>query len=110
MGYIYLLECTNEDTTFYKIGYTKNSNIKKRISNLQTGSKDTIKELYKFESLHGRNIESTLHNLYKHKNIKNEWFSLDIKDVTNFLNLCEKLESNFDNLKHNKFFNKNSSF
>lgn len=103
MGYIYLLECTNEDNTFYKIGFTKNSDIKKRISSLQTGSKDTIRELYKFESLHGRKIETTLHNLYKHKNIKNEWFSLDIKDVANFLILCDKLETNFDSLRCNHF-------
>jgi hypothetical protein len=109
MGFIYLLECSNDDSTLYKIGYTKKS-VKSRIDKLQTGNPYQIREIANFESSHGRRVESTLHNLYKHKNIKNEWFNLDIKEVANFIQNCERIEKTFDSLKENPFFNKNINF
>jgi len=105
MGFIYLLECSDNDSTLYKIGYTKKS-VKSRIEKLQTGNPYQIKEIANFESSHGRKVESTLHNLYKHKNVKNEWFNLDISDVANFIENCEKIEENFESLKDNPHFNK----
>jgi formyltetrahydrofolate synthetase len=106
MGYIYLLESSDNDETVYKIGFTRNSNISKRISELQTGNKDNIREVYKYESEYNQKLERALQNHYKHRKIKNEWFRLELKEVVNFKNLCEKLEKGFDALKDNTYFNK----
>lgn len=105
-GFIYLLECSNNDDTVYKIGFTKNKNIQKRITNLQTGNNNQIKELYNYESDYGTLLEKSLHNHYKYRKIKNEWFRLELNEVVNFKNLCEKLEKGFDALKDNTYFNK----
>ena len=103
MGFVYLLESSNDDNTIYKIGYTKNS-IRKRISDLQTGNGYNIKELCKFETKYNQKLERAIHNLYKHYRLTGEWFSLEISDVANFLKTCEKIEKNFDMLKDNPFF------
>jgi hypothetical protein len=95
-GYIYLLECVSDWETTYKIGYTRNKDIKKRIKNLQTGNKDKIKCIDSFESMHGRKVETAMHNFYSFKRQGGEWFNLDNTDVLNFQLLCQKLEDNFD--------------
>ena len=104
MGFIYLLECTDENQTVYKIGFTKGS-VKNRIKNLQTGNSYEIKELCVFETKYIK-LETTLHNQFSHCRKTGEWFNLNISDVANFLNTCEKIERNFDLLKDNYFFNK----
>jgi len=98
-GYIYLLECVSDWETTYKIGYTRNKDIKKRIKGLQTGNKDRISCVELFYSKHGRKIETSLHNLYSHKRMVGEWFSLELFDVANFQMSCEKLEENFNMLE-----------
>ena len=105
MGYIYLLESSNDDGTIYKIGYTKNS-IKKRISSLQTGNPYIIKELCSYKTKYNQRLEKSLHNFYSHCRLTGEWFSLSLNDITNFITLCDKLENNFDNLKNNHFISK----
>lgn len=109
MGYIYLLESTDNDETVYKIGFTKNPNISKRISELQTGNKDNIREVCKYESEYNLKLERAIQNYYKYRKIKNEWFRLELKEVVNFKNLCEKIEKGFDSLKDNSFFNKENN-
>lgn len=106
MGYIYLFECASDHNTSYKIGFTKNKNISKRISSLQTGNKDTIKCVDIFKTKHKRKIETTLHNRFNYCRLEGEWFDLDIKDVANFKDTCENIEKNFDSLKDNPFFKK----
>lgn len=107
MGYVYLLECSDNDSTFYKIGFTKNSIISKRIKNLQTGNKDEIRELYKYKTLYDRKLEIAIHNYFTHNRCKKgEWFQIELKDVVNFINICEKFEKGFDALKDNTYFNK----
>jgi hypothetical protein len=101
-GYIYLLECVSKYKTTYKIGYTRNKNIKKRIKNLQTGNKDKIKCIDSFESKYGRKVETSLHNLYSFKREGGEWFDLDINDIVKFQNTCKKIEENFDILDEYK--------
>ena len=105
-GYIYLFECVSNHDTSYKIGFTKNKNVNKRILNLQTGNKDKINCLYLFETNIGRKVETILHNMYSHRKIKNEWFNLEITDVASFISNCERVEKNLDALKDNHFFNK----
>ena len=103
MGYIYLLEFSNEDDTIYKIGFTKNS-IQKRIEALQTGNPYQIKELYSYQTKYDQKLEKSIHRFYSHCKLKGEWFKFDLKEVTNFIAICEKLEQNFDILKENHFF------
>ena len=98
IGYIYLLECSSDWETTYKIGYTKNQDISKRIKGLQTGNKDRIKCVTFFETNHGRKVETALHNLLSYKNQGGEWFNLTLDEVVNFKSFCKKLESNFDAL------------
>lgn len=93
-GYIYLLECSSEYETVYKIGYTRNKDTKKRIKNLQTGNKNKIICVDLFETKHGRSVETTLHNLYSYKRLGGEWFDLELVDVVNFKQNCGKIEDN----------------
>lgn len=105
-GYVYLLECVSDYETSYKIGYTRNKDIKKRIKNLQTGNKDKIKciDFYCSEK-YARKIETSLHNFYSFKRQGGEWFDLDNTDIINFQYLCHKLEENFELLeKYNNPF------
>jgi hypothetical protein len=105
MGFVYLLECSDNDSTKYKIGFTKHEKIPKRISGLQTGNSEEIRELYKFQTKCDRKLEIAIHNQYSYCRCKKgEWFILNIIDVSNFINTCERIEKNFDHLKDNPFF------
>jgi cyclopropane fatty-acyl-phospholipid synthase-like methyltransferase len=106
MGFVYLLECVSDYDTSYKIGFTKNKNISKRISSLQTGNKDKIKCINMFETDHGRKLETYLHNHYNYCKLNGEWFNLNISDVSNFDKTCQNAEKNFNALIENPFFNK----
>lgn len=105
MGYIYLLESSNDDGTIYKIGYTK-KDVKKRIGELQTGNPYAIKEVCNYKTKYNQRLEKSLHNFYSHNKVKNEWFKLDISDVVNFVNTCQSIENNLDYLKDNYFIDK----
>ena len=100
MSIIYLIESIRDYDTTYKIGYTRSKNAKNRIKALQTGNDGNLKIVHEFQTKHGIIIEKSLHNFYKHKNIKNEWFNLDIEDITNFINMCQKIEDNITTLKN----------
>ena len=105
MGLVYLLECTNDDHTVYKIGYTKNT-VQKRIKALQTGNSYIIKELCKYETKYHQKLERAVQNHYKHHNLnlKGEWYNLELSDITSFISTCERIEKNFEHLKDNPFF------
>ena len=103
MGYVYLLEFSNEDGTIYKIGFTKKS-VQKRIDALPTGNPYQIKELYSYQTKYNQKLERAAQRFYSHCKLKGEWFNFDLNDVTNFITICEKLEHNFDLLKDNHFF------
>jgi nicotinic acid phosphoribosyltransferase len=105
MGYVYLLESSNDDGTIYKIGYTKND-VKKRIEKLQTGNPYEIKEVYTYRTKYKQKLERCLHNRFSHCRLKGEWFSLELDDVVSFINTCKLIEKNLDILKDNYFFNK----
>lgn len=91
MGVIYLLTNNNEQ---YKIGITK-YNGKKRIKGLQTGNGDVINVIAEFESKFNNKIETAMHNKYKVKRLKGEWFSLEKKDIQNFIFECQSLHDTF---------------
>ena len=100
MGYVYLIEETNDYDQRYKIGYTKKE--KSREDELKTGNPDKLKEVCRFKTNFNRKLETALHSFYKSKHIVREWFKLDLDDVLNFLTLCQKLEDNFKFLEKHK--------
>jgi hypothetical protein len=107
MAIIYLIESVRDYDTVYKIGYTKSNNSKKnRIKNLQTGNDGKLNVIYEFHTNHGTLVEKSLHNLYKYANKNGEWFELDIVEISNFINTCNKIENNLDQLENNHFIQK----
>lgn len=98
-GYIYLFECVSDYETTYKIGFTRNKDMKKRIRGLQTGNKDKIKCIDIFETKHSRSVETALHQFYSFKREGGEWFDLDLVDVVNFKSTCQRIEDNIDILE-----------
>lgn len=67
-----------------KIGFTKN--IKKRFASLKVGNPFIIVVWYSFN-----NTEKNLHNIYKNKRIKGEWFALDITDYKEIIGFSNGL-------------------
>ena len=98
-GYVYLLT----DGEFFKIGVTRGS-IEKRIKKLQTGNPDNITIVNYHLTEYPFKLESALHARHAHQRINNEWFDLNVNDVTNFKQECEKIDQMFDQLKGNPFF------
>jgi len=99
MDYIYLLESREELQYIYKIGFTKNIDL--RIKQLRTANPD-LSIITFFKTKHKRKLESTLHKLFSHKHYKQEFFLLEFEDVKNFIPLCNKIEQNLDLLENNK--------
>ena len=100
-----MLECIDNDKTSYKIGYTS-QDIKTRVTQLQTGNKNKITLISSYETSYGSKLEKALHNFYKHKNVNNEWFALDLEDIVSFKDMCRKIENNFILLSDNYHFKK----
>jgi len=103
MGFVYILENTNDSNTVYKIGFTTGT-IQSRIKPLQTGNAYEITELYKFPTKYNRRLETAMHRYYKMDRMKGEWFNIEDNEVKNFLEICEKYEKGFDALRENPFF------
>lgn len=103
MTIIYLLECKNDDDVLYKIGSTKKS-VKSRISKLQTGNPFKIKEVANFTSFHGQKVEKILHNNFSYCKKNGEWFSLNISDVSNFINTCQRIENGLNLIENFNYF------
>lgn len=101
MGYIYLIEDSNNNT--YKIGVTK-GDPEKRLKKLQTGNSSKLEIKYLYEYEYPYRLETMLHTYYKSCNELNEWFSLD--NPNEFLTKCEELSGMIDALKDNPFFSK----
>lgn len=101
MGYIYLIEAIDENETKYKIGYTKNS-ATRRMKQLQTGTDAELKVVYEIATEYNQKLERALQRFHQHKNIKNEWFMLDLNDVIKFPELCAKIENNLTLIQKNQ--------
>lgn len=85
--YVYLLCCGDS----FKIGITTGT-LKKRIQELQTGNCEEIwcKNIYECPSEYAKDLEKMLHFRNSITNIKNEWFSLNMKTIQNFTSECNK--------------------
>ena len=72
--FIYIIK----DNDYYKIGYT--TNYKKRIKAYKTHNAN-INTVCLVETEKAFELEAYLHDMYKDKNIRGEWFDLTEKDV-----------------------------
>ena len=98
-GFIYLIENVNDETV--KIGFTK-KNVERRLKQLLTGSSGDLVILKTFPIEFGQITERYLHRVYNCKNIRGEWFSLDIDDVQVIEELIKKFEDNLKFLIENE--------
>ena len=92
---IYLIKEANSEK--YKIGYTSLS-INERIKQLQTGNAEKLETVHLYNTRIAdskiKKLESAIHAHFKLKRKKGEWFFLTKEDISNFLYICEKIESN----------------
>jgi hypothetical protein len=104
MAYVYLLGDSGQENMF-KIGMTK-GDITKRIKQLQTGNASEIYLVDYFKTKYPFFVEHTLHLQFKNKQQKNEWFLLNLEDITSFKEKCILIEQNAKSLENNPFANK----
>lgn len=104
MGLVYLIG-DEERFGFYKIGATR-GNINKRLKTLQTGNSSKLYVEKTHETEHPFIVENILHNKYEYKKAINEWFELDLEDVTKFSETCDSIEETIEVMKDNPFFKK----
>ena len=81
IGTVYLL--CDPSTDLFKIGMTR-GDVNKRIKELQTGNSCEIHLVKKFDTSIPSYIESSLHHHFFAKHALNEWYDLDLKDITDF--------------------------
>jgi hypothetical protein len=103
MKKVYLIKTEGSN---YKIGTSKHP--EKRLEQLQTGNGEQLTLIHSFESKYATLIESTFHRKYSHLNENGEWFALSLEDEVNFIENCEKIDTNFMVLNEddNLFFKK----
>lgn len=102
-GYVYLLGDSSQN--LYKIGMTTKP-IEERLKELQTGNATELHLCAYHKTDYPRRVESMLHNRFKNKNILNEWFELDFKDISSFNDTCNGIEGIISVMKDNVFFTK----
>ena len=78
IGTVYLL--CDPSTDLFKIGMTR-GDVNKRIKELQTGNSCEIHLVKKFDTPIPSYIESSLHHYFFGKQVLNEWYKLDLKDI-----------------------------
>jgi hypothetical protein len=91
-GFIYIIQ--QEDSGYYKIGWTINPNIEKsRLNNLQIGNPHKL-NLIGFFRVASKKAEKTIHQIFKQKRIKGEWFFLDNSDIDNLMDTDWRIRQN----------------
>lgn len=104
MGAVYLIG--NKDSFGqYKIGATRGS-VTRRLKTLQTGNSGELFLEKVHETEHPFIVENILHNHLMHKKTMNEWFELELDDVSNFEEKCKSIEETIEVMKDNPFFKK----
>ena len=76
---VYLLRYVGDKEV--KIGMSKHSNPYQRIKQYSTYSVKDIEVLGVIQCVNSTKLEKIIHNEFKHKNIKGEWFDLTDNDV-----------------------------
>jgi len=81
-GYVYLINQRN--TSVYKIGFTTDQKIEKRLKGLQTGNAAVL-DITGYFQCSGVKTEGNVHKLFSSQRLQGEWFELENKDVYNIL-------------------------
>lgn len=104
MGFVYLIGDKDRFGN-YKIGSTR-GDVNRRLKTLQTGNSGELYVEKIHETKHPFVVENLLHNRYSYKQTINEWFELDLEDVTKFQEICNDIEETIEIMKDNPFFKK----
>ncbi len=81
-GYVYIAK--GDISNHYKIGFTANSDIDKRISAHQTSSAERIDRIGSFP-VSSIKTEKTIHKKFSHRKVRGEWFALSDEEVQELL-------------------------
>lgn len=106
---VYLISSEIGDEKLYKIGYTRRS-IEQRIKEFKTGNASDFQIIESFNSKWASKIERYLHKYFSHKNVGGEWFSLNEKDISEFLEVCSKIDSNLNLISEGSFYQTKGRF
>jgi len=90
-------------TDRFKIGVTKRK-IEDRLKEIQTGNPGEVFVMRTFESNYPYKLEKMMHRHFNSKRTLNEWFCLNVDDVTSFTETCRKYESIIDGLEKYEWF------
>ncbi len=82
VGYVYIAKVGISN--HYKIGFTANSDIDKRISAHQTSSHERLEKIGAFP-VSSKRTEKTIHKIFSHRKVRGEWFELSDEEVENLL-------------------------
>ena len=79
MGCVYFIR--HKGTNPIKIGHTSKNNPDDRIKEFEVGSPFGIELMGVILCKHSADMEHTIHDMFKDRNIKGEWYNIDKEDV-----------------------------
>jgi hypothetical protein len=97
---VYLISSEYNNRKFYKIGWTKRDP-NKRLKELKTANSQNLKIEKVFKTKFGPKIEKNLHRIFDKKRKNGEWFSLNKREVDEFIIECQKQHDMFKLLVEN---------
>lgn len=81
-GFVYVIR--QSDSDLYKIGWTENADVTRRLTSLQTASSEELVLVGSF-SASSRQTEAALHRLFAQQRQRGEWFRLTAAQIKNVL-------------------------
>jgi hypothetical protein len=84
-GYVYFIRMG--ETNFYKIGISKY--VEKRIKQIQDQLPNNVKAIKIIKTLYSSFIESCLHDIFKSKKTRGEWFEFSECDVLEVISILD---------------------
>jgi DNA-directed RNA polymerase subunit RPC12/RpoP len=90
-GTLYIIAPKDNKDHPYKIGITSGSDVSKRLTAIQTSHWLDMMVYYKSELIYKVElVEKMIHDKYKDKRVRGEWFNIDHKDMKNIMSECNK--------------------
>jgi len=93
---LYLIKCNQ----YYKIGCA--SDAQSRLASLQTGSPFDLELVAMYEFENAEIVERALHQKFRSRNKRGEWFDLDNEAIGDLKSLCAMLDGIEKHVKSNK--------
>ena len=100
--YVFLI--CDQSTETFQIGRTRNP-VEKRLKQLQTGCSGELFIMKTFETEYPVQLEKMLHKRFFGKRQLNEWFKLDLDDISGFSDICKKYDEIITSFKNDDFYN-----